>query len=168
MSSPSIIGFNPCFSGLASSTLQIGSGNIFGKCFNPCFSGLASSTNERRAGELEENIVSILVLVDQPLRHAEKVNSFSTFTVSILVLVDQPLRLRGKMPPNAFATCFNPCFSGLASSTKRFNAHAPMVKEFQSLFQWISLFDSIELKEAEKYGCVSILVLVDQPLRHDR
>jgi len=37
-------GFNPCFNGIAISTVSGYSGDVYVICFNPCFNGIAIST----------------------------------------------------------------------------------------------------------------------------
>ena len=65
-----------------------------GISFNPCFSGLAFATEAASRSLMRYYLVSILVLVDWPLRHSPHIH--------LIVYVDY---------------CFNPCFSGLAFAT---------------------------------------------------
>ena len=44
--------------------------------------------------------------------------------------------------------CFNPCYDGLASQTKKESWYANQVGVFQSLLWWISLSNDVDLKPA--------------------
>ena len=112
-------------------------------CFNPCCGGSPSSTLlERGRAHRVGDPVSILVVVDLPLRPDRADRSHGQTHVSILVVVDLPLRqarsdrrrtgghqvsilvvvdlpLRPRPPPASppLRSCFNPCCRGSASST---------------------------------------------------
>ena len=133
--------------------------------FNPCSGGSASQTALGTARTASQK-VSILVLVDRPLKPCLDFASFASSprvsilvlvdrplklplsrrrkesrTVSILVLVDRPLKVPTPPSPRlAPQSCFNPCSGGSASQTTRRLAGAGQ-------------------------GQVSILVLVDRPLK---
>ena len=86
--------------------------------------------------------VSILVLVDRPLKLPLSRRRKESRTVSILVLVDRPLKLRRQCDaPVDHQRGFNPCSGGSASQTP---GAQPTIN--------CTL-------------CVSILVLVDRPLK---
>ncbi len=68
----------------------------------------------------EDDIVSILVLVDVALRPLfNREYSTRVFYVSILVLVDVALRQNVLPLHTCFPDGFNPCFSGCCSATFR-------------------------------------------------
>ena len=110
--------------------------------FNPCFSGCCSATAVEYQKSLQEELVSILVLVDvalQRTRHTGILGEHVSFnpcfsgccsatmcsslrhvlyiSVSILVLVDVALQLSRDCWLEEEKYSFNPCFSGCCSAT---------------------------------------------------
>ena len=61
--------------------------------------------------------VSILVVLDQPLRHSTFIIQKYRIEVSILVVLDQPLRRYLHEIKKTSVFGFNPCCPGSASST---------------------------------------------------
>ena len=186
-------------------------------CFNPCFSGCTSSISTSSPYELVV-LVSILVLVDVPLQlkvppcKPDSPMLFQSlfqwmylFNLRFLLTHQTSCRFQSlfqwmylfnqgcSLCHNKIQQGFNPCFSGCTSSIPR-EAMFPTSKRsdlFQSLFQWMYLFNSDllrpELREvcfnpcfsgctssivtstgAVVWGLVSILVLVDVPLQLDK
>ncbi len=157
--------------------------------FQSLLSWISLFDGRRRSLSREAAQVSILVVLDQPLRRGdeeprEQQEEFQSllswislfdlckfyiiilyFTVSILVVLDQPLRLSRALLPYRLVTSFNPCCPGSASSTQEPDHKPHDYHLFQSLLSWISLFDKHDaiLKRLRDY--VSILVVLDQPLR---
>ncbi len=95
-------GFNPCFSGCPSQRRCLGPGRKpKNSGFNPCFSGCPSQRGNSAKADQAQGLVSILVLVDVPLRGCLSSSFSRSFRVSILVLVDVPLRAFSS-PPFSF------------------------------------------------------------------
>ena len=140
------------------------------RCFNPCFIGLASATHDNRRVVCWLYGVSILVLLDQPLRPAEFVDCrCHQFVFQSLFYW---ISLCDGIPWNSTrlgSVCFNPCFIGLASATRSYDG---------IIWRWFLSFNPcfIGLASAtDRTGMprqpvpgVSILVLLDQPLRQGR
>ncbi len=86
--------FNPCFGGCSIKTFSFPNGkNEKNFCFNPCFGGCSIKTEKAISYSGVISRVSILVLVDVPLK-LNKMGLADTYIgVSILVLVDVPLKL---------------------------------------------------------------------------
>ena len=104
--------FNPCFNGSASRTeIQLSTKYIETLSFNPCFNGSASRTRVQDYTGYAGFQVSILVLMDLPLGHADE-----SWTTAWRAL------------------CFNPCFNGSASRTSVWPSPGPGSPRFQSLF----------------------------------
>ena len=160
-----IQGFNPCFPGTRSSTVQHCNerGSVqrvsilvflelalrlpdetfyigLDASFNPCFPGTRSSTLKVSRSSSRRG-VSILVFLELALRP----------TIHDLGL----LYLRG----------FNPCFPGTRSSTMWVIAPPSVYFQFQSLFSWNSLFDTRKSTALSSPLRVSILVFLELALR---
>jgi len=61
--------FNPCFNGIAISTLLFPRLHLLLLRFNPCFNGIAISTITNFFLSFFLNVVSILVLMELPYQH---------------------------------------------------------------------------------------------------
>ena len=159
--------------------------------FNPCCRGSASSAILLAEQRSMRDAVSILVVVDQPLRRlvtcVPDVLAMLSFNpccrgsassarmlgshgdsdrVSILVVVDQPLRPAADRR-TGHGPGFNPCCRGSASSAtvmRRWTCCRGIV--FQSLLSWISLFGAT-LRHDRIVADVSILVVMDHASRND-
>ena len=185
---------------------------LYALCFNPCSGGSASQTARPLSFREGAFSVSILVLVDRPLKPSLWLPKTRRQFVSILVLVDRPLKPFAAAIPAPTAVGFNPCSGGSASQTETESLPAttrgvsilvlvdrplkPRVfgtshrrGEFQSLFWWIGLSNGWTLGATSEnfrfqslfwwiglsngvFGTnivttsdVSILVLVDRPLK---
>ncbi len=66
----------------------------------------------------------------------------------------------------SFIVCINPCFTGLTSQTRYPHPLLTFPLTFQSLFYWIYLSNQDILWLPDKVAWVSILVLLDLPLKH--
>ena len=149
-----------------SNGLGIGEVREHSVSFNPCSGGSASQTSLVSHTARIARRVSILVLVDRPLKQSHGHVQERIRIVSILVLVDRPL----KPPPQSFRNFkhrkgFNPCSGGSASQTLRRSEASRIMSLFQSLFWWIGLSNSPLASHQSVYRRVSILVLVDRPLK---
>ncbi len=105
--------FNPCFGGCSIKTHNGVLMPWVYLSFNPCFGGC-----------------SIKTVMDVPV-------SFVYGFVSILVLVDVPLKHSSINDKISFGFSFNPCFGGCSIKTVRFNSQRCCWNEFQSLFWWM-------------------------------
>ena len=181
--------FNPCFSGCCSST-YFGLGiSTQTACFNPCFSGCCSSTsvydkvNRQQPGF--QSLFQWMLLFDKKNKNEELPLSVFQSLFQWMLLFDCYLhyhiwRLFYSFNPCFSGCCsstkfqsvvvqmftsFNPCFSGCCSSTTYTLNHHTQLKQFQSLFQWMLLFDNSTGSLVHPIDAVSILVLVDVALR---
>ena len=157
--------FNPCYSGCSSETLYTGDTACLTACFNPCYSGCSSETKNRTNGRRAIYVVSILVILDVPLKRRAGWKCAISGFVSILVILDVPLKLDtgeeisrreymfqsllfwmflwNAASPRTMATVitgFNPCYSGCSSETQLKYRH-------------------------RHHRYVSILVILDVPLK---
>ena len=103
--------------------------------FNPCFNGIAFSTFSKNYTYHIIIYVSILVLMELPFRREQTPLVVRFLVVSILVLMELPFRLFLNSPIfKSPIFCFNPCFNGIAFSTKKIWGARGNVSLFQSLF----------------------------------
>ncbi len=110
--------FNPCFNGRGVKTSRPSVGDSSLLCFNPCFNGRGVKTNSTAPVFSLCDRVSILVLMEEALRHSDTAGSILPHSVvSILVLMEEALR------PIFMTDCFfsqsgfNPCFNGRGVKT---------------------------------------------------
>ena len=122
-----VAGFNPCCIGLAIAAERRSNGADAVWCFNPCCIGLAIAAIQ--FGSVMDGLktVSILVVLDQPLRlGARRYVDRCVLIVSILVVLDQPLRLFILSYALMRVDGFNPCCIGLAIAAREHNVlHIP-------------------------------------------
>jgi len=109
-------------------------------CFNPCSYGFPCMTGPLTVG-----------------RHCAS-------CVSILVLMDFPVWLLAPGTWTGREICFNPCSYGFPCMTVLKSFNRSIFIKFQSLFLWISLYDTRGLRSMTVTRAVSILVLMDFPV----
>ena len=161
--------FNPCCRGSASSARGRARGGIRGlSCFNPCCRGSASSATYAALladaeGRKFQSLLSWISLIGST---AERANGSPSMFQSLLSWISL---IGCSSPPShkADRLCFNPCCRGSASSAAVSGLISFPQAVFQSLLSWISLIGAGSLDGHHRTRNVSILVVVDQPHRHD-
>src|SRR5581483_8240163 len=187
------MGFNPCSAGSPSPAAGISSKRPVSTGFNPCSAGSPSPASPRISHRPPPPRVSILVLLDHPLLHDPRTpECWSECVVSILVLLDHPLRqilkLKQRGPDWQFQSLF--CWITLSGPLRQ-GGRSSALDWFQSLFCWITLSGVFRMSQTpassasfnpcsagspsparrrrrprRRHSRVSILVLLDHPLRH--
>jgi len=137
--------------------------------------------------------VSILVLMDFPVwqgRTRRRRSASTTFqslflwislydcvfgirqlsgeVVSILVLMDFPVWQKNEAWRKSCQSSFNPCSYGFPCMTWCFPSFRIGMSKFQSLFLWISLYDTCRVCGIVSTDLVSILVLMDFPVWQEK
>ena len=118
---------------------------------------------DRFRRESRTSLVSILVVLDQPLGHPLHLLPFLLLLVSILVVLDQPLGRQNPELTIQFLGGFNPCCSGSASRT--------LLDSIHTYRYLVSILVVLDQPLGPRFGWrqivyfhVSILVVLDQPL----
>ena len=138
-----MLGFNPYFSGSVTGTNFPGPGFFWSESFNPYFSG--SVTGTKYPDLKMKNIPSFNPYFSGSVTGTLiwRSNHKRTSIVSILILVDQSLELANHLQALMWLRSFNPYFSGSVTGTRVEGGMPRIVSEFQSLFQWISHWNSL-------------------------
>ena len=86
-------------------------------------------------GGTGNHLVSILVLMEEPLKPPEIENSgIQISRVSILVLMEEPLKQLHNQMDRIGEKCFNPCFNGRTTSTYNSFQHSRVYHRFNPCF----------------------------------
>ena len=159
--------FNPCFSGMAFGTPELGRQRVSGPMFQSLFfwNGLWDPVSAK--SPYLPVRVSILVFLEWPLGLCRKTPCvIRRILVSILVFLEWPLGRCAADASQRIFQSFNPCFSGMAFGTRDCHLCPLHRLQFQSLFFWNGLWDRRRYYRTQKKSEVSILVFLEWPLGH--
>ena len=139
--------FNPCFSGFISATVEMGSATTnYSFCFNPCFSGFISATFQKNNAAIElfkfQSLFQWIYLCND-LNRQSSYPKYYSFNPCFSGFISATAHVNIiKLP----YISFNPCFSGFISATPLNYGEGCFSFQFQSLFQWIYLCNTISIE----------------------
>ncbi len=134
--------------------------------FNPCFTGRTTSTRKFLLKSENKMLVSILVLLEEPLQQQVLHWYLLHHWVSILVLLEEPLQLMGFNPGEKPGQSFNPCFTGRTTSTRQEKVLKWNITRFNPCFTGRTTSTAGRPGNRPGGWRVSILVLLEEPLQH--
>ena len=114
--------------------------NVKNKSFNPCFRGCRSEREEKYTRQRHPHCFNPCFRGCRSEREFWGCNERPCCAVSILVFVDVALKAFTQRRRPAENGSFNPCFRGCRSESRRTDCEPFIIRWFQSLFSWMSLW----------------------------